>query len=229
MLRRGFPKRGRRFMSRKAIITGRAFAGNELPAKSPLCPERSQAFTQQSKQALRGIGPGLCLGSRRLKSFRLPRLDKSLRSVSPAYTWPLVAYNASHTAQAFAVSLGTPRSLHPSALKWADDGLRNYLGVTCFDVLQLFRVHFTLYTLLAPSALKWTGEGQTTNYQLSTTNFLVSGEGRFVQRRLTRTAGWNIRPHRRRRVAWARSANPEGAESDSGCCREIMSSSLEAS
>ena len=63
MLRRGFPKRGRRFMSRKAIITGRAFAGNELPAKSPLCPERRQAFTQQSSLALRGIGPGLCLGS----------------------------------------------------------------------------------------------------------------------------------------------------------------------
>ena len=55
MLRRGFPKRGRRFMSRKAIITGRAFAGNELPAKSPLCPERNQAFTQKSKQALRGL------------------------------------------------------------------------------------------------------------------------------------------------------------------------------
>ena len=48
------------------------------------CPERSQAFTQQSSLALRGIGPGLCLGSRRLRSFRLPRLDKSLRSVSPA-------------------------------------------------------------------------------------------------------------------------------------------------
>ena len=46
--RRGFPKRDRRFISQKASITGRAFARNELPAKSPLSLHpRSAALRRQ--------------------------------------------------------------------------------------------------------------------------------------------------------------------------------------
>ena len=82
-LRRGFPKRGRRYISQIASNAGRAFAGNELPAKSPLCPERRQAFTQQSKQALRGLArPARPARSPRIS--RLLRVDKLLRLVSHA-------------------------------------------------------------------------------------------------------------------------------------------------
>ena len=82
-LRRGFPKRGRGFISQTASNAGRAFAGNELPAKSPLCPERRQAFTQQSSLALREIArPARPARSPRIS--RLLRVDKQLRSVSHA-------------------------------------------------------------------------------------------------------------------------------------------------
>ena len=107
------------------------------------CPERSQAFTQQSKQALRGLDrPARPARSPRIS--RLLRVDKKLRSVSPASARVCGCVRRFQRRHLRVRPPVRRSALAPSALEWAGEGMVMGIGVTCVDIRQLVRATFSM-------------------------------------------------------------------------------------
>ena len=120
--------------------------------------------------------------ARRTRVSRLLRVDKKLRSVSPASAR---VCGCVHRFQRRHLRVRPPvrrSALAPLRAEMGWRGAGNCHGVSCVDILQLVRsifslyiLNFTFYTLLGtprsrlPYALKWASEGQ--DYQLPTINY----------------------------------------------------------